>query len=72
MAKSQTLKSRDASAVKPTVGRLFFLEASQGRILSANPDGSGRKNLVDGCRSVVLEQNRVRRGGLFPRRNGRS
>ncbi len=32
------------------MGRLFFLEASGGRILSVNPDGSGRKVILDGCR----------------------
>jgi hypothetical protein len=35
---------------KSTVGRLFFLETSAGRILSANPDGSDRKVIVTGCR----------------------
>src|SRR5207237_7144741 len=33
-----------------TVGRLFFLEASGGRIHSANADGSDRKVIVTGCR----------------------
>ena len=31
-------------------GRLFFLEASVGRILSVNSDGSGRKVILSGCR----------------------
>ena len=35
---------------KSTVGRLFFLEVSTGRVLSANPDGSDRKAIVTGCR----------------------
>src|SRR6266700_7047498 len=35
---------------KDTVGRLFFLEASGGRIHSANADGSDRKVIVTGCR----------------------
>jgi len=33
-----------------TTGRLFFLEASGGRIHSANADGSDRKVILDGCR----------------------
>ena len=33
-----------------TTGRLFFLEASGGRIHSANADGSDRKVIVSGCR----------------------
>jgi hypothetical protein len=33
-----------------TVGRLFFLEASGGRIHSTNADGSDRKVIVTGCR----------------------
>jgi sugar lactone lactonase YvrE len=33
-----------------TTGRLFFLEASGGRILSVNADGSGRKVILNGCR----------------------
>jgi hypothetical protein len=32
------------------IGRLFFLEASAGRILSVNVDGSDRKVIVSGCR----------------------
>ena len=31
---------------KDTIGRLFFLEASGGRIHSANADGSDRKVIV--------------------------
>src|SRR5437660_2462214 len=33
-----------------TISRLFFLEASGGRIHSANADGSDRKTIVTGCR----------------------
>jgi hypothetical protein len=33
-----------------TVGRLFFLEASGGHVLTVNPDGSDRKVIVTGCR----------------------
>jgi hypothetical protein len=45
----QTSKLTSASGSK-NVGRLFFLEASGGRIHSANADGSDRKVIVDGCR----------------------
>lgn len=41
---------RAASASENAVGRLFFLEASGGRILSVNADGSDRKVIVTGCR----------------------
>jgi hypothetical protein len=34
-----------------TFGRLFVLDVSGGRVLSVNPDGSGRKVLVTGCRN---------------------
>src|SRR5512132_2441384 len=44
--KAQQTPSRS----KSTVGRLFFLEVSTGRVLSANPDGSDRKVIVTGCR----------------------
>ena len=36
--------------VAATTGLLFFLEASGGRILSVNADGSDRKVILDGCR----------------------
>jgi Low-density lipoprotein receptor repeat class B len=45
----QTSKPTRTSRAK-SVGRLFFLEASGGRIHSANADGSDRKVIVDGCR----------------------
>src|SRR5881394_1046737 len=35
---------------KDTVGRLFFLEASGGRVHSVNTDGSDGKVIVTGCR----------------------
>jgi hypothetical protein len=38
------------SASENATGRLFFLEASGGRIHSANADGSDRKVIVTGCR----------------------
>ena len=45
----QTSKPTRPSSAK-SVGRLFFLEASGGRIHSANADGSDRKVIVTGCR----------------------
>ena len=48
---TQTSKSkRPASTAKPAVARLFFLDASGGRILSVNPDGSDKKVIVTGGR----------------------
>jgi len=46
---TQTVERSRASDRKRT-GCLFFLEASGGRILSANADGSDRKVILDGCR----------------------
>ncbi len=49
--KNQTSKSDPpASLNQRPCGRLFFLEASAGRILSVNVDGSDRKVIVSGCR----------------------
>src|SRR5438309_2078888 len=45
----QTSKPTRTSTAK-SVGRLYFLEASGGRIHSANADGSDRKVIVTGCR----------------------
>ena len=50
MNTKQAPKPQTASAGTSTVGRLFFLEASGGRVLSVNPDGSDRKAIVTGCR----------------------
>jgi hypothetical protein len=50
MTQTQTSKSSRASGGKAAIGRLFFLEASGGRILSVNPDGSDRKVIITGCR----------------------
>ena len=36
----------------PTSGRLFFLDLSGGRILSANPDGSDLKTIIDEGRKL--------------------
>lgn len=45
--------SRNAAAKSaPTSGRLFFLNLSAGRILSANPDGSDLKTIIDEGRKL--------------------
>src|SRR6267154_5367028 len=41
---------RVASAAQTTINRLFVLDASGGRIFTANPDGSNQKNIVTNCR----------------------
>src|SRR5258705_10454359 len=46
---TQISKLKRTSANK-TNGRLFFLEASVGRVLSVNADGSDRKVILTGCR----------------------
>jgi len=47
MIETQTPKSkRPASVRKAVVPRLFFLDASGGRIVSVNPDGSDKKVIV--------------------------
>jgi sugar lactone lactonase YvrE len=49
--KIETSKPKPAaSANKNATGRLFFLEASGGRIHSANADGSDRKVIISGTR----------------------
>jgi hypothetical protein len=50
MTEPRVSRSTGASGVKAAVGRLFFLEASGGRVISVNPDGSDRKAIVTGCR----------------------
>ena len=50
MTRTNPSKSTRASVGKATIGRLFFLDASGGRILSANPDGSDRHVILAGCR----------------------
>jgi Low-density lipoprotein receptor repeat class B len=43
-------RERSRASDTQRTGRLFFLEASGGRIHSANADGSDRKVIVTGCR----------------------
>src|SRR6266550_939546 len=50
MSTTETLKARRTTGGKDTVGRLFFLEASGGRIHSVNADGSDRKVILSGGR----------------------
>jgi hypothetical protein len=49
MAKLKKSK-RVASAAQATIGRLFVLDASGGRIFTVNPDGSNQKTMVTNCR----------------------
>src|SRR5437870_9272429 len=50
MSATETSKATRTTGGKDIVGRLFFLEASGGRIHSANADGSDRKVIVSGAR----------------------
>ena len=52
MAELQATKSRPASGANATVGRLFFLDLAGGRVLSANPDGSDLKTIVEEGRKL--------------------
>jgi len=47
---AELTKSRPASGNEGPVGRLFVLEAGDGRIYSMNTDGSNRKTIVSDCR----------------------
>src|SRR3954447_25136618 len=51
---SKTQKHNNQNATKNTVaGRIFFLDAAGGRVLSANPDGSELKTiLVEGVKKL--------------------
>ena len=50
-ARASTARDTDAKNT-PTCGRLFFLNLSAGRILSANPDGSDLKTIIDEGRKL--------------------
>src|SRR5437879_12023681 len=50
MNATETLKTTSTTSGKAATGRLFYLEASGGRIHSANADGSDRKVIVSGAR----------------------
>jgi len=53
MTESEVSKPRrviSGSSKATTVGRLFVLDLSGGRVLSLNADGSDRKVIITGCR----------------------
>src|SRR5438067_4918532 len=50
MNATETLKTTSTTNDKAATCRLFYLEASGGRIHSANADGSDRKVIVTGAR----------------------
>src|SRR6201982_3278582 len=50
MSATETLKTVTTTGAKAVTGRLFFLEASGGRIHSVNADGSDRKVIISGAR----------------------
>jgi DNA-binding beta-propeller fold protein YncE len=52
MTEVQATKSRFASGGKTAIGRLFFLDVAGGRVLSANPDGSDLKTIVEEGRKI--------------------
>ena len=52
MTDLQAAKSRPASGVDAKVGRIFFLDLGGGRVLSANPDGSDLKTIVEEGRKL--------------------
>jgi DNA-binding beta-propeller fold protein YncE len=52
MTEVQATKSRSVSGGKIAVGRLFFLDVAGGRVLSANPDGSDLKTIVEEGRKI--------------------
>ena len=52
MTDLQATKSRSASGVDARVGRLFFLDVAGGQVLSANPDGSDLKTIVEEGRKL--------------------
>jgi hypothetical protein len=51
MTKSEVSKPKPITAgSKATLGRLFVLDLSGGRIFSVDADGSGQKEIITGCR----------------------
>src|SRR5438445_13444348 len=50
MNATESLKTTSTTSGKAATGRLFYLEASGGRVHSANADGSDRKVIVSGAR----------------------
>ena len=52
MTELQTTRSRPASSTNAVTGRIFFLDVAGGRVLSANPDGSDLKTIVEEGRKL--------------------
>jgi sugar lactone lactonase YvrE len=51
MTQQKASRSTAAAATETATDRLFVLDLSGGRVFSINPDGSGAKTLVTGCRN---------------------
>src|ERR1700730_6532632 len=52
MPSSKASKPETVKSAAKTVGRLFFLDLSAGRVLSANPDGADLKTIVSEGRKL--------------------
>src|SRR6201981_1482181 len=52
MSSSKASKSETPKSVAKTVGRLYFLDLSAGRVLTSNPDGSGVKTIINEGRKL--------------------
>src|SRR5262245_41726038 len=50
MTQQKASRSTGAAATETATEQLFVLDLSGGRVLSFNPDGSGKKIIVSGCR----------------------
>ncbi len=52
MPSSKASKSETVKSVAKTVGRLYFLDLSAGRVLTSNPDGSDLKTIINEGRTL--------------------
>jgi len=52
MPSSKASKSETVKSVAKTVGRLYFLDLSAGRVLTSNPDGSDLKTIINEGRKL--------------------
>jgi DNA-binding beta-propeller fold protein YncE len=52
MPSSKASESETVKSVAKTAGRLYFLDLSAGRVLTANPDGSGLKTIINEGRKL--------------------
>ena len=52
MPSSKVSKSETVKSVAKTVGRLYFLDLSAGRVLTSNPDGSDLKTIINEGRKL--------------------